>query len=81
MLLAVVAVAAFAVAGGALALPYLPSTARSPGVSPADRAGWVNRLFGLAGQADEAGDVAVASAARALIAALVAEKELPKKGR
>jgi hypothetical protein len=41
----------------------------------------VNRLFVLAEQAEEAGEVAVASAARSLIAALVAEKELPKKAR
>jgi hypothetical protein len=75
-----IAAAAFAVAAGASALPYL-TAARSPGVSPVDRAGWVNRLFVLAGQAEEAGEVAVAAAARALIAALVAEKELPKKAR
>jgi hypothetical protein len=75
-----IAAAAFAVAAGASALPYL-TAARSPGVSPVDRAGWVNRLFVLAEQAEEAGEVAVASAARSLIAALVAEKELPKKAR
>lgn len=88
MVLYLIAAAAFAVAAGASALPYL-TAARSPGVSPevssgvapADRAGWVNRLFVLAGQADEAGEAAVAAAARSLIAALVAEKELPKKAR
>jgi hypothetical protein len=41
----------------------------------------VNRLFVLAVQAEEAGETPVATAARALIAALVAEKELPKKAR
>lgn len=80
MLLYGLAFVAFTVAAGSAALPYL-SSARSPGVSPADRAGWVNRLFGLAEQADKAGDAAVAAASRALIAALVSEKELPKKGR
>lgn len=80
MVLYLIAAAAFAVAAGASALPYL-TAARSPGVSPVDRAGWVNRLFVLAEQAEEAGEVAVASAARSLIAALVAEKELPKKAR
>jgi len=80
MAMYLLAAVAFAVAAGASALPYL-TAARSPGVSPADRAGWVNRLFVLAGQAEEAGEGAVAAAARSLIAALVAEKELPKKAR
>jgi hypothetical protein len=80
MTLYLVAAVAFAVAAGAAAFPHL-TAARSPGVSPSDRAGWVNRLFVLAVQAEEAGETPVATAARALIAALVAEKELPKKAR
>jgi len=66
----------------AAAWPYLhlPSS-RPGGVSLPGRAGWVNRLFVLVGEAEEAGEVAVAAAARTLIAALVAEKELPKKAR
>lgn len=71
----------FVVAAGAAAWPYLPKPVQSAGLSPADRAGWVNRLFVLAGQAEATGEAAVAASARALIAALVAEKELPRKGR
>jgi len=66
----------------AAAWPYLHLPAVRPGgVSLPGRAGWVNRLFVLVGEAEEAGEVAVAAAARTLIAALVAEKELPKKAR
>lgn len=79
-MLYLLAAAAFAVSAGAVAIPLLTAR-RDGGVSPADRALWVNRLFVLAGRAESGGEVAVASAARALIAALVAEKELPKKGR
>lgn len=75
------AAAGFVVAAGAAAWPYLPKPAQSAGISPSDRAGWVNRLFVLVGQAEASGEAAVASAARALIAALVAEKELPRKAR
>lgn len=77
MALAIVGLAA---AGAAAAWPYL-SAARPGGVSLPGRAGWVNRLFVLVGEAEEAGEVAVAASARALIAALVAEKELPKKAK
>jgi hypothetical protein len=75
-----IAAIGFLVAAAATALPYLRASAPA-GVSPSGRAGWVNRLFVLACQADESGEPAVAAAARALISALVAEKELPKKGR
>ena len=74
----VLALAGFAVAVAAFAWPYL-SAARPGGVSLPGRAGWVNRLFVLVGEAEEAGEVAIAAAARALIATLVAEKELPSK--
>ena len=74
------AVSGFVAAAAAVAWPYLPA-ARPGGVSPSGRAGWVNRLFVLAGEAEASGEAAIASAARALIAAIVAEKELPKKAR
>lgn len=83
-----VAVVGFAVAAGAALWPYLPkrlpSVLPSPaqpetGLAPTSRAKWVNDLFVLAGQADKANEVAIASAARALIAALVAEREPPKQ--
>jgi hypothetical protein len=80
-MLYLLAAAAFAVAAVAAALPLLASGGKVVGVSPADRATWVNRLFGLAGKADASGEAAIAAAARALIAALVSEKELPKKAR
>jgi hypothetical protein len=80
MILYAIAAVAFAVAAGAALLPSLVKD-NAPGISGRDRAWWVNRLFALAVQADEAGDSAVAAAGRSLISALVAEKELPKKGR
>lgn len=73
--LAIVGLAAAAVAA---AWPYLP-TARPDGVSLPGRAGWVNRLFVLAGEAEAAGEPDVAAAARSLIATLVAEKDPPKE--
>lgn len=77
-----VSVAGFVAAAAAAVLPYLPKPSPSAAVlSSATRADWVNRLFALAAQADAAGEVAVASSARTLIAALVAEKELPKRSR
>jgi len=76
----VLAVVGFVAAAAAVAWPYL-SAARPGGVSLPGRAVWVNRLFVLVGEAEEAGEVAVAASARALIAALVAEKELPKKAK
>ena len=42
-----------------------------------DRAVWVNNLFDLAAAADARQEASVASASRALIAALVAGKEKP----
>lgn len=81
MLSTVVSVVGFLAAAAAALTPYLPKPAPSEGVTPADRAGWVNRLFVLAAQADGTGEPAIAAAARSLIAALVAEKELPRKGR
>jgi hypothetical protein len=78
----------FVVAAAAAAWPLLPkrlpSVPVSPvepevGLKPAARARWVNDLFVLAGQADAAGEASIAASARSLIAALVAEKELPQK--
>lgn len=73
-----IAVVGFVVA---IAAALLPSIAKAvPKVAGADdRADWVNRLFVLASQADESGREEVASAARALISALVAEKPQAKK--
>lgn len=77
-----VSVAGFLAAAAAAVLPYIPKPSPVvPGLSPSSRADWVNRLFALASQADAAGEASVASAARTLIAALVAEKELPSKKR
>lgn len=78
---AMVAIAAALVAGGAFALPYIPLPSRSAGLSSADRAGWVNRLFALAAAADEAGEAQIAAQARSLIAALVNQQEPAKKGK
>lgn len=74
------AIAGLLAAAAAAAWPYLPRPAQA-GVSLSGRACWVNRLFTLVGEAEAADEPAVEAAARALIAALVAEKELPKKGR
>jgi hypothetical protein len=81
MTYAVVSVVAFAAVAVAAAWPYLPQMARSAGISAAERAGWVNRLFSLASQADAEGEAQIASAARALIAALVSQQEAVKRGR
>jgi hypothetical protein len=67
-------------AAAALAWPYIPKL-RAPSLSPSDRAGWVTRLFSLAASADEAGEAQVASSARALIAALVHQPDVSKKGK
>lgn len=62
----------------AAAWPYLPSfPAAEAGLSGADRAAWVNRLFTLTEASD---DPAVTAAAKNLIAALVATGD-PKKGK
>lgn len=67
---AVVSAAAFAVVLIAAGWPYLRLPA-SPGLTATKRADWVNRLFVLAAQADEAGQAEVASAARGLTSALI----------
>lgn len=68
---------AFAAVAVAVAWPYLPSRQSKAGLSASERSLWVNRLFALVENAE---DPAVASAARALIAALVAGPDA-KKGR
>lgn len=81
MTVAILALVALGAAGVAFAWPYVPSTPSQPGLSSRTRADWVNRLFGLAADAEAASEPAVAAASRALIAALVAEREPAKKGR
>lgn len=81
MTIAILAVVALGCAGVAFAWPYIPAAAGQPVLSAKTRADWVNRLFGLAADAESAAEPAVAAAARALIAALVAEREPAKKGR
>jgi hypothetical protein len=81
MTIAVLALVAIGSAGVAFAWPYIPAAAIPSGLSAKTRADWVNRLFGLASDAEVAGEHAVASASRSLIAALVAEREPAKKGR
>lgn len=77
-----VSVFGFVAAAAAAVMPYLPKPSPAvTGLSSSARADWVNRLFSLASQADAAGEASVAAAARTLIAALVAEKELPKRSR
>lgn len=62
--------------------PYVPRFRSASGLSAADRAGWVNRLFALAAIADEAGESQVAEAARQLIATLVHQQQpSSRKGR
>jgi|GEM_PF-6255927 hypothetical protein len=80
-----VAYAAFGIAAVVACWPMLSAAwvrwrpvAAAAGV---DRADWVNRLFGLAAAADEAGEPVVASAARALITALVTPQEPAKRGK
>jgi len=58
-----------------------PSSGLKPGLSPSDRAGWVNRLFSLAAASDEADEPQVAAQARALIAALVNQQEPARRGK
>lgn len=74
------AVVGFVLAGLALAWPHIPKARLGGTALPADpipdRAGWVNRLFVLASQADAAKSKDVSDAARVLISALVA----PKRG-
>lgn len=69
-----VAVAAAAAAWPALSKIKIPDR---PATTPDayDRAQWVNNLFELASVADAKSKPDVATAARALIAALVADKE------
>lgn len=81
MTIAILAFLALGSAGVALAWPYVPSIPGKAGLSARVRADWVNRLFGLAADAESAAEPAVAAASRALIAALVAEREPAKKGR
>jgi hypothetical protein len=73
MTAAAVSCVAFAAAALAAAWPHVaPSRPEASGdLSPADRAQWVNRLFALAAVADARELGEVATAARALIAALV----------
>lgn len=81
MIATAVSVVAFAAVVAAAAWPYIPKTSRSGGITAAERAGWVNRLFDLAVQAGAEGEAQIEVAARALIASLVSQQELPKKGR
>lgn len=74
----VIGLTSIVVVAVAAAWPYLPAIpAAATGLSGADRAAWVNRLFSLTEASD---DPAVTAAAKALIAALVASGE-PKKGK
>lgn len=66
------------VAVGAAVWPLV--SALKPTKRSINSADWVNRLFVLAESADAAGRDQVSTAARALIAALVAEKAPPVKG-
>lgn len=77
----VLALVAGGAAAAALAWPYIRLSSGSAALSAADKAGWVNRLFVLAEAADIAGDPAVADQARALIAALVDQPAVAKKGK
>lgn len=77
-----VAIAAGCAAVAAAVWPYIPKFQKAAGLSASDRAAWVNRLFALAAVADEAGDAAVAEAARQLIATLVNPSQpAAKRGR
>lgn len=67
------AVVGFAVAAVAFALPQFVRATEAKSVA-SDSADWVNRLFVLAGEADASGREQVASAARSLISALIADK-------
>lgn len=73
----VVGVAALALAALAAFLPQSFAPASGPMTSSA-RAAWVARLLGLAEQAEKSGDADVASAARALVSAIVAKKKAEK---
>ena len=72
--LVVAAAAALWPALSKLKIPATPATTSDS----FDRAAWVNNLFGLASVADAKGKPDVAASARALIAALVADKESGK---
>jgi hypothetical protein len=74
---ALVIVGSLAIVVVAAAWPSLPSFRFRPaGLTSGDRAAWVNRLFSLTATSD---DPAVTAAAKALIAALVANET--KKGK
>lgn len=77
MTTALVIVGSLVVVAVAAAWPFLPSFKFQPsGLTAADRAAWVNRLFSLTATSD---DPAVTAAAKTLIAALVANDT--KKGK
>ena len=75
-----ITIVSFVAAAAAAVWPYLPTPSKPTGLAANDRAGWVNRLFELAAQADESGEAQVAGAARALIAALVAQQPSTRRG-
>jgi hypothetical protein len=79
-----VSIIAFAAVAIAAAWPYIVRhrTASDSGLSASAKASWVNQLFALADKADADGLTDIASAARALIAALVKkpDRELSRRG-
>lgn len=79
-----VSIIAFAAVALAAAWPYIVRhrPAADSGLSASAKASWVNQLFALADTADADGLADVASAARALIAALVKKPggELSRRG-
>ena len=74
-----VLVAAAAAAWPALAKIRIPANVIPTTTTDSyDRAAWVNQLFDLAAAADARSEASVATASRALIAALVAGKDKEK---
>jgi hypothetical protein len=74
MLLAL-SLSGIAVGAIAAAWPYLHVRTGAGPLAASERAQWVSRLFALAEKSDSQKDEAVSSAARALIAALVARQQ------
>lgn len=69
-----VSVGAFLSVGVAALWPYLPKLPVPQNNVASSRSKWVNELFALVAEAESAGQPEIAAAARALIAALVAQK-------
>lgn len=77
----VVATVAGIAAAVAAVWPYIPAVKVSAGLTPSERAAWVNRLFLLVEAAEKAGEEQVVANGRALISSLVVPQDTSTKAR